>query len=411
MLGLGIGISKRRINSGYKELSLFGDNVVAFYPLNETSGITAYDIKNGYNATYSGTYTLNSAAPDGSKCALLSGNGNITASSELLLPLINREEGFISLWVSYVNINDWLSSKEIFTYYVDANNRMIVRTNTDGSFSSFVFAGTSQNVQLTDGFGTTEFIHIGYGWSKNENKITLYFNGILVKTSQYNGNFIGSFVSARFLHQINCYTKKILILNKCPLDSEVYKLVYPKGIIVFEGDSRSNAKGWTTKTMNLVSSLKLRYHKYGKTIVAVSGATPSDIITRASITNSFIQTNGLNILCVWIGVNSNETAQQIYDKIKLYCQNARASGWNKIILCTEIDAQSNMTWHNTIYPALNTLIYADHSFVDAIADLGARPELQDATNLTYYNADKIHLTAAGYAVVGEVVGAALNSLL
>jgi hypothetical protein len=113
---------------------------------------------------------------------------------------------------------------------------------------------------------------------------------------------------------------------------------------------------------------------------------------------------------LWIGVNDATLgAATIYANIQAYCIAARSAGWNKIILCTEIDAVTG-AWHGTVWPALNALIYANHSFVDGIADLGARVELQDATNLTYYNADQVHLVTAGYAIVGAVVGTALDLL-
>jgi lysophospholipase L1-like esterase len=47
----------------------------------------------------------------------------------------------------------------------------------------------------------------------------------------------------------------------------------------------------------------------------------------------------------------------------------------------------------------------------AIADLQARTNLQDPTNTTYFNADKLHLTTTGYGEMAAGVGAALDALL
>ncbi len=410
MLGLGIGINKRRINSGYKELSLFGDNVVAFYPLNETSGIVAYDIKNGYNGRYTGTYVLNSSGTDGKKCVNFT-NGSVLCDATGLGAAINPLEGFVSFWISLKNVSDWFQQVAMFSTVVDSSNRIVVRPGGTGTMLPFLSAGGQLNSSSSDTFGNTESVHIGFRWSKSNNKVTLFVNGLPAVSGVYNGIFSGIFPYATFFSGFSCYARQALILNIAPSDEQISQLVSKTGVIVIEGDSRSEKKGWSSLAMNRVADTKLRYNKYGKQIAAIAGSTVASMTARASSTNA-LKISGKNILVVWIGVNSYTlTAQQIYDGIKSYCQNARASGWNTIILCTEIDAQFNMDWHNTIYPALNALIYADHSFVDAVADLGARPELQDATNLTYYNADKIHLTTAGYAVVGEVVGDVLNLLL
>ena len=42
-----------------------------------------------------------------------------------------------------------------------------------------------------------------------------------------------------------------------------------------------------------------------------------------------------------------------------------------------------------------------------VADLGADARLQNALNLTYYNADAVHLTTAGYAAVGGILAGAI----
>lgn len=47
---------------------------------------------------------------------------------------------------------------------------------------------------------------------------------------------------------------------------------------------------------------------------------------------------------------------------------------------------------------------------DALADLGNNANLQDATNTTYFNADKVHLTTAGYNIVAGIVAAAIASI-
>jgi hypothetical protein len=59
----------------------------------------------------------------------------------------------------------------------------------------------------------------------------------------------------------------------------------------------------------------------------------------------------------------------------------------------------------------NSLIRAQWwQFGDALADLNATPNLTNPTNTTYYAADQIHMTNAGYAIVGGVWQSAVNSI-
>jgi hypothetical protein len=60
--------------------------------------------------------------------------------------------------------------------------------------------------------------------------------------------------------------------------------------------------------------------------------------------------------------------------------------------------------------ALNTLIRGDTSKYDRLADLGADARLQNALDTTYFNADAIHLNAAGQSVAAGIVAAQIATL-
>jgi lysophospholipase L1-like esterase len=51
------------------------------------------------------------------------------------------------------------------------------------------------------------------------------------------------------------------------------------------------------------------------------------------------------------------------------------------------------------------------SFADFLVDMYAAGELKDRTNLTYYQADKVHCTNAGYAVMARQVRLAIRQWL
>lgn len=131
---------------------------------------------------------------------------------------------------------------------------------------------------------------------------------------------------------------------------------------------------------------------------------------------SVYQPDRRNIAVIWAGVNDAHAgfdAAAIYTRTRAACAAARGAGY-QVVLCTEIDNQSAagnaVNWHTVIWSALNTLIRSDATIYDRLADLGANPLLQDATNTTYFNADKLHLVAAGQSAAAEVVAAQVNTL-
>ena len=187
------------------------------------------------------------------------------------------------------------------------------------------------------------------------------------------------------------------------------------GFVAFDGDSRSvNTFEATCMADAALSTKRLGWDYY-----AVSGQRASELNNDVStqITPLFRSRLINNVVVVWAGINdgvNGATAAQIWSALQTYCTTVRAAG-QKVVLCTEIDGQSaalnTAGWHGTIYPTLNTSIRAGWSSVaDALADLGNNANLQDATNTTYFNADKVHLTTAGYNIVAGIVAAAIASI-
>ena len=111
------------------------------------------------------------------------------------------------------------------------------------------------------------------------------------------------------------------------------------------------------------------------------------------------------VAIIWGGINDDANGLGAgWAEISARLQQCRAdcltAGYSAAMVCTEIDALgSGSRWH-TDYLLLNADLRAHIPTIDLI-DLGARPELQDATNTTYYSGDKVHLIAAGYAVVRD----------
>jgi lysophospholipase L1-like esterase len=149
---------------------------------------------------------------------------------------------------------------------------------------------------------------------------------------------------------------------------------------------------------------------------------PGDTTTIAS-TQSYKATAAYRpdapcVYVLWLGTNDMTTAggaasgATVWAALRTRAAARRAEGW-KVVLCTTIPrTDSGSTNHVTEYPKLNALMLAQGAEVaDAVVDLTADPRLMTTTDGTYFNADRVHLTDAGYAVVAEMVAPVVNRFL
>lgn len=195
--------------------------------------------------------------------------------------------------------------------------------------------------------------------------------------------------------------------------------------VIFEGDSQTFGVGLGSNTfsravedntyphktiLELGSPRNVSYHN-----VAVGGSRWQELEARATTLDGRLNPKADNVLIVWCGTNEAylNNASATYAAQVTYCNARRAAGWNKIIVGTAMDRvdQSNEVWRS----ALNTLIrngYAGHA--DGLLDVGGHAILGAAgayNNATYFNADKVHLNAAGWQVLAETAADVLAPLI
>ena len=177
--------------------------------------------------------------------------------------------------------------------------------------------------------------------------------------------------------------------------------------VVWEGDSRTAGQTWVNTAFSASGQ------GFGKlTNIATAGNTVADMVTQVP-TQIPVLRGGKNIAVLWGGVNDNTLgvgAETIYNRIVAWHTAVRALGFHTVA-CTEIDAQdagrNANGWHDTVYPVLNTMLRNDHSFADALVDFGAIAHAQDATNTTFFSADKVHPTSALNTELATAEGAVL----
>jgi lysophospholipase L1-like esterase len=187
----------------------------------------------------------------------------------------------------------------------------------------------------------------------------------------------------------------------------------------FVGDSRTDGigsasgKGYVGLLKDQCANPATLIYNHGASSTTVANWIANTPIDQLA---AFLNESHSDICVVWGGVNdfalNGSDAAAIYALLETLCTAKKALGYNKVYVCTEIDAQYTTpaydAWHATVYPALNVLLRADYSWCDGLIDLGADARLQDATNTTYFN-DKLHLKDAGYAVVAGLVKAKIDA--
>jgi hypothetical protein len=178
--------------------------------------------------------------------------------------------------------------------------------------------------------------------------------------------------------------------------------------VVFDGDSLT-AEATSTYPAQCLALLP------GKTgfNAALGGRTTSALLT----TTNVHPYGGLvldDIYALWIGVNDllvSVAVATVYANIVNVVTQRIYANFEQVIVCTLTDCQGagRPAGFDEALPALNTLIRdGAATYGYTVADLMADARLQDATDTTYFNADKTHLVEAGYTVVAGIVAAAIS---
>ena len=128
-----------------------------------------------------------------------------------------------------------------------------------------------------------------------------------------------------------------------------------------------------------------------------------------------------NIYIGWEGTNdlyiNQPGAIAAYNHLITLAQTVKANNpsW-KVILGTILPRQTAGTYAGFEADRLlvNSMLMSsamDTGYVDAVANVGADPRLQDPSNLIYYNSDKTNLTDAGYLITARYFAAAVASTI
>jgi lysophospholipase L1-like esterase len=407
---------------------VFGSSLIGYWPLWETAGAVAEDIS-GNNRD--GAYT-NAALADLTtqlgKAPYFDGTAYVDISGASLTGAINGSLGSVVVVckIPEAAFLD-LTYRKIFRLQADTNNRIQVEkygSNRDSIYYTYRAGGTMLTTEQQ--YISTLWaglMVIGITWNKAADRARAFLNGAQVGADLTG---LGNWAGACYANLIGVATTaptepwqgwiQLMALGNAELTpanmANIASLVRRK-LVVFEGDSRTAGTGATNLAYNYPSLAARKLSGNWKCAnVGDSGQPLTTMITEIDSELNQPGSFAGKVCVLWGGVNDNDTPASMHASISTWCGLARAKGY-KVVVCTEIDCQlaTHTEWHNTNYQALNDLIRANYAgYADGLADLGANANLQDATDTTYFLADKAHLTDAGYEVVAGIVATAINSL-
>lgn len=187
-----------------------------------------------------------------------------------------------------------------------------------------------------------------------------------------------------------------------------------QNLIIFEGDSLTVGTTGVTNSYPYVAITSLGRASYDYYNVAVTGQTVVQMLADASYQYyPIIGAHAKDICVTWGGTNdisAGDSATTVYNNIVALCTAQRAAGY-KVVVCTIIARGTFGAGQNTIKATVNANIVANWAtFADALCNLAADARLSNSSDATYYNADTVHLTTTGYAVVSALVVPVVQAL-
>lgn len=164
--------------------NLFTGSILAFWPLTEGSGATAFDISgNGYNAAYTGVTLADATGPRSKLVPFFDGaNDYCTLYSTYLRDAFAaagmRQTGSLLLWVKAYNAGVWTdaTNRNLFRFIFSSQNIAIYKTTANNQIS-YYFAGSTASKSIYYAGSPTAWFQTGLTWSSVADELKAYYNG------------------------------------------------------------------------------------------------------------------------------------------------------------------------------------------------------------------------------------------
>jgi hypothetical protein len=176
------GIDIFKADYRQRVLNVDRGNLIAYWPLDETAGVTANDIsERGHDGIYDGPTLNNAAGPDGYGAPLFDGvNDSVNVYSAGLRAAWNGAAGTVIAWCKVLNVGVWTDGINRYAVYfsADGNNHISVKKNNTNNRFEFIRNGSGTlNNGRHEGMTTTDWFFSAITWSE-ANDINHYYTDL-----------------------------------------------------------------------------------------------------------------------------------------------------------------------------------------------------------------------------------------
>ncbi len=197
--------------------------------------------------------------------------------------------------------------------------------------------------------------------------------------------------------------------------AKLFNLVCDGNSITVGQDATPNSDvgGWPNQ-LRITQNIANRVWSVKTTAVSGRPTPTCTSLIPSTITPQFNRGYGMNIVTFFEGVNdvvtNAATLATCQSNWIAYVAAARAVGY-KVLSITPTPTNNTGNGANVIMPQLAQWVRDTPSISDfAIIDTAGHASLSNPSNLTFYQADGLHLTNAGYAVIAGLVLARIAAL-
>lgn len=401
-----------------KMKNLFGASLIAYWPLNESVGLTALDISGyGANGAYRNT-GVTYAQPGflgSDKAALFDGAaGRINIYSSYLAGALNGQECSILTWIKPTDSiwNTGASYKNIWGLLADVSNS--ISLNTGGQSNRITLSYRANGVATTvttTGFYDISFLPVAITVSYSNSRARLYLNGNLFGNQAVSNAFAGSIASSHAWYASdnggvgygNFTGQHMVIVNReitpaevSTFSQQVFNTLGNQFLVDF-GDSRVTSRGWQHLLTNSLDSSPGRVWK--DIMLGTSGSTT--VTWQAAIDASLATAYGTpGYILFNLGVNdaTGGTGEATFKADYLYILDAFHAKWpNAKIYCAHFWKRSNDAVCTTYNGYVDYCIGQRSSF--CFAGLDEPTTLKGSDNGNTNTTDGLHYSTAGCTAV------------
>jgi len=271
-MDLSLGVLPDGALYAHRVRQIFGSNLIQYLPGDEKSGTTALDYSgNARNGTYQGTPVFGaSGIGDGRAAWNANAASDIAPHSASLASAWSGAEGFLSFWCKPLTAARWSDAGFYFSSYFGASGTYFyeVRFPGDGTVV-FIERRSAQKFEVQRAPTTARWVHYTLTWSTIADKSVFYINGTRQIADEISsiGAWVGALAAdtcywggyAGSLYLWPGYMAHMCLGNVCPTDAQADALAEPIGQIVFDGDSRTANKSWTSASAELAFSSGIHF--------------------------------------------------------------------------------------------------------------------------------------------------------